>query len=67
MVNEDMDPSVESQIERMLRLLGSDSGAGMSSMVYLSTGGGVPIRQTQLAPAGLPRNDLYDQPILEPH
>ena len=53
MVNEDMDPSVESQIERMLRLLGSDSGAGMSSMVYLSTGGGVPIRQTQLAPDGL--------------
>ena len=53
MANEDADPSRESLIERMRRLLGTDSGAGMPSMAYLSTGGGVTIRQTQLAPDGL--------------
>ena len=53
MADEDVDPSRESLIERMRRLLGSGGDAGMSSMAYLSTGGGVPIRQTQLAPDGL--------------
>ena len=53
MSNGDQDPSRESLIERMRRLLGSGGDAGMSSMAYLSTGGGVPIRQTQLAPDGL--------------
>ena len=53
MADDDMDPSRQSLIERMRRLLGNDSGAGMASMAYLSTGGGVPIRQTQLAPDGL--------------
>ena len=53
MSNGDQDPSRESLLERMRRLLGSGGDAGMSSMAYLSTGGGVPIRQTQLAPDGL--------------
>ena len=53
MANEDVDPSQQSLIERIRRLLGSGGGAGMSSMAYLSTGGGEPIRQTQLAPEGL--------------
>ena len=53
MSNGYQDPSRESLIERMRRLLGSGGDAGMSSMAYLSTGGGVPIRQTQLAPDGL--------------
>ena len=53
MANEDMDPSQESLVERMRQLLGNSSGAGMSSMAWLSTGGGEPIRQTQLSPDGL--------------
>ena len=53
MANEDTDPSAESLIERMRRLLESGSGDGMSSMAYLSTRGGEPVRQTQLAPDGL--------------
>ena len=53
MANEDLDPSVKSLIDRMRGLLGSSSAVGMSSMAWLSPGGGVPIRQTQLAPDGL--------------
>ena len=53
MANEDLDSSRQSLLERMRRLLGSGGGAGMSSMAWLSPGGGVPIRQTQLAPDGL--------------
>ena len=53
MSNGDQDPSRESLIDRMQRFLGRAGDAGMSSMAYLSTGGGVPIRQTQLAPDGL--------------
>ena len=53
MANEDKDPSAESLIERIRRLLGSGGGDGMPSQAYLSTGGRVPIRQTQLAPDGL--------------
>ena len=53
MVDEDMDPSRESLIERIRRSLGSGGGAGITSMAWLSPEGGVPIRQTELAPAGL--------------
>lgn len=53
MANGEVDPSLQSLIERLCRLLGSSSGAGMSSMVRLATGGGEPVRQTQLAPDGL--------------
>ena len=53
MVDEDMDPSWESLIERMRWSLGSGGDAGMTSMAWLSPEGGVPIRQTELAPAGL--------------
>ena len=53
MVNEDMDPSVESQIDRMRRFLGRAGVTGMTSMAWLSPEGRVPIRQTELAPDGL--------------
>ncbi len=44
--------SVQSLIRKIRRLLG-DSGDAMSSMAWLSTEGGGPVRQTQLAPDGL--------------
>ena len=53
MADEEVDPFRQSLIERMRRLLGWDSGDGLSSIAYLSTGGCVPIRQTQLAPDGV--------------
>ena len=46
-----MNSSEESPIDKLRRLLGT--GGGASSMAWLSTGGGVPIEQTQLAPDGL--------------
>ena len=53
MANKDMDPFLQSLIERMRRSLGSGGGDGMTSMVRLTTGGGEPVRQTQRAPDGL--------------
>ena len=53
MANEEMEPSMQSLIEKMRRLLGSGGDEGMTSMVWLSPEGGMPIRQTQLAPPGL--------------
>ena len=53
MAKEEMNLSRESLIERMRRLLGSGGDAGMTSRAWLSPEGGVPIRQTELATAGL--------------
>ena len=53
MANGDQDPSRESRIDRMRRLLGIGSDSAMPSMAWLSPEGGVPVRQTQLAPDGL--------------
>ena len=47
-----MNPSEQSLIQKMRRMLG-EGGDGMSSMQWLSTEGGIPIQQTQLAPDGL--------------
>ena len=47
-----MDSSGESPIDKLRRLLGT-GGDTMSSMAWLSTGGGIPIEQTQMAPEGL--------------
>ena len=41
-----------SELSRIRKLLGA-SRDGMSSMEWLSTGGGIPIQQTQLVPDGL--------------
>ena len=41
-----------SWIQRLRRALGTSQG-GMSSMAMLSTTGGIPVRQTKLAPDGL--------------
>ena len=47
-----MNSSEESPIEKLRRMLGT-GGETMSSLAWLSTGGGKPIVQTQMAPTGL--------------
>ena len=47
-----MDSSKESPIDKLRRLLGT-GGHNIPRMAWLSTGGGIPIEQTQMAPEGL--------------